>query len=91
MDEQRIEVQIPSRLDYLGVLAKMVEGLQGPLELSDEETFALSTALIEAGTNAIQHGSAGGDLPVNVVLRGDSRQVTLDIREIGRASCRERV
>jgi serine/threonine-protein kinase RsbW len=84
MDEQRIEVLIPSRLDYLGVLAKMVEALQSPLELTDEETFALSTALIEAGTNAIQHGSGGGSLPVRLVLRGDAQRVVMDVQDHGK-------
>jgi anti-sigma regulatory factor (Ser/Thr protein kinase) len=79
-----LELQIPSRLEYLGVLAKVVEGLQGPLALSDDETFAASTALIEAGTNAIQHGGSLQDTPVLVTLAADDGELVMEVRDNGK-------
>jgi serine/threonine-protein kinase RsbW len=41
----------------LGVIDKVVEGLSEYLELDREQHNALAIAIIEAGTNAIQHGN----------------------------------
>jgi serine/threonine-protein kinase RsbW len=84
MEEQLFDIHIASRLEFLGVLAKLVEGLQVALDLTDEETFALSTSLIEAGTNAIQHGASPEGPPVRVVMRRDGDRLVLDVRDHGR-------
>ncbi len=83
MPEKLLELLMPSRLEYLGVLAKLVEGLQGPLGLSDEETFAVSTALIEAGTNAVQHGHTEDASPVRVTLQNDGDRLVLGVHDQG--------
>ena len=80
---EKLEMVFPSRLDYLGVLVKVAEGLQGPLNLTDEETYAVSTALMEAGTNAIQHGGNPGNAPVRIVLEGDEQQVVMAVEDEG--------
>jgi anti-sigma regulatory factor (Ser/Thr protein kinase) len=83
MIEKLLEMQIPSRLEYLGLLAKLVEGLQGPLGLSDEEIFAASTALIEAGTNAIQHGGNLEHSPVRISLGAGDGLLVMEVRDDG--------
>jgi len=83
MSERLLELLIPSRLEYLGVLAKIVEGLQGPLALTDEELFAASTALIEAGTNAIQHGGDSKHAPVRVTLETGDGQLVMEVQDEG--------
>lgn len=52
-----ISVSVPSNVNMLGVIDKVVEGLSEYLDLDREQHNALAIAVIEAGTNAIQHGN----------------------------------
>jgi serine/threonine-protein kinase RsbW len=54
---EQIRVVIPSRLDLLGILNNTISELGEYLTLEEEVVDALAIAVIEAGTNAIQHGS----------------------------------
>jgi serine/threonine-protein kinase RsbW len=51
-----ISVRIPSRLELLGVLDRVAQTLCDRLELPTEEATKVTMSVIEAGTNAIQHG-----------------------------------
>ena len=80
---EKVEVLIPCRLDYLAVLAKLVEALEGPLGFNEEEMFAISTALVEAGTNAVQHGGKLSHEPFRVVVEGDEQKLVMNIYDHG--------
>lgn len=54
---EEICIGIPSRLDFLGILNHTISELGDYLGLEEEVVDALAIAVIEAGTNAIQHGS----------------------------------
>ncbi len=83
MAEEHIQIEVPSRLEYLGTLARLVEGLQDPLGLTDDETFALSTALIEAGTNAVQHGRNDSGKPIRVRLSCNAATIRMEVEDDG--------
>jgi len=51
-----ISVRIPSRLDLLSVLDHVAQALCERMELDAEESSKVTMSVIEAGTNAIQHG-----------------------------------
>ncbi len=51
-----ISVRIPSRLDLLGVLDHVAQALCERMEMEPEECSKVTMSVIEAGTNAIQHG-----------------------------------
>jgi len=51
-----ITVRMPSRLELLGVLDKVADSLCERMEFGDEDRSRVSMSVIEAGTNAIQHG-----------------------------------
>jgi serine/threonine-protein kinase RsbW len=53
----KISVSLPSNVNMLGLIDKVIEGLSEYLDLDAEEHNALAIAVIEAGTNAIQHGN----------------------------------
>ena len=53
----KISVSLPSNVNMLGLIDKVIEGLSEYLELDSEAHNALAIAVIEAGTNAIQHGN----------------------------------
>ena len=56
-----ITLTIGSRLEFLSMVHALIEGITRQFELDDETSGALMIAVIEAGTNAIQHGNAFAD------------------------------
>lgn len=53
----RIELKIPSQLVYLGVPDAVLMELAGDLPFDRKEIDELSTSVIEACTNAMEHGN----------------------------------
>jgi len=51
-----ITLSIPSRLELLPVLDKLLAGIMDQIGFSEAEADAIAISVIEAGTNAIQHG-----------------------------------
>ena len=51
-----LKLLLPSRVELLGILDKVVEGVAEELGIDAETADSLAIAVIEAGTNAIQHG-----------------------------------
>ena len=51
-----IAVRIPSRLELLSVLDRVCDSVCQRLEFDEDTTAQVSMSVIEAGTNAIQHG-----------------------------------
>ena len=52
-----ITLTIGSRLEHLYLVHALIEGLARECEMDEEMKTALQIAVIEAGTNAIQHGN----------------------------------
>ena len=50
-------LSIPGRLEYLPFADALLAGIASAFRIGDEEKDAFSIAILEAGTNAIQHGS----------------------------------
>lgn len=55
-DVETVTVSIPSRLELLFLLDKLSDSIAQQMDFGDEERAAISMSVIEAGTNAIQHG-----------------------------------
>jgi serine/threonine-protein kinase RsbW len=53
---ETISVRMPSRLELLGVLDKVTDSLCERMEFGDDDRSRVTMSVIEAGTNAIQHG-----------------------------------
>lgn len=51
-----ITLSIPSRLELLPVLDKLVAGIIDQMGFDEADADAVAISVIEAGTNAIQHG-----------------------------------
>ena len=54
IDEVRLE--LPSRLEMLSIIDKVVDGIADQMSFEDDDKDAIAISVIEAGTNAIQHG-----------------------------------
>jgi len=55
--DTRIELKIPSQLMFLGVPDVVLMELAGDLSCSQKDIDELSTSVIEACTNAMEHGN----------------------------------
>ncbi len=51
-----ITLSLPSRLELLPVLDKLLAGIIDEIGFGEEDADAIAISVIEAGTNAIQHG-----------------------------------
>jgi serine/threonine-protein kinase RsbW len=47
---------IPSRMEMLAVVDGLVQAIVSQLDLDEDAAIAVATSVVEAGTNAIQHG-----------------------------------
>ncbi|MBM3317633.1 MAG: ATP-binding protein [Candidatus Eisenbacteria bacterium] len=65
-----ILVRIPSRLEILDVVDKVASAIAEHMEFPEEEANSIANSVIEAGTNAIQHGHfLDADLPVDFLFQ----------------------
>jgi len=53
---ETVSLRIPSRLELLGLLDRVADGLCERLAFDDDARSRITMSVIEAGTNAIQHG-----------------------------------
>jgi len=64
---ETITMRMPSRLELLGVLDKVADSLCERMEFDDDARSRVTMSVIEAGTNAIQHGhSRDASKPVDI-------------------------
>lgn len=49
---------IPSRMEMLAVVDSLVQAIVSQLDLDEDAAISVATSVVEAGTNAIQHGHA---------------------------------
>ena len=52
-----VEIRIPSRTEHLAIVNRVAEELAEQLAMSEDDRDAVATSVIEAATNAIQHGN----------------------------------
>ena len=79
-----VSVRIPSRLELLGVLDRVAQSLCEYLEFEEDATSQVSMSVIEAGTNAIQHGhqrDASKMVDVKFLLHSD--RIEIEVRDSG--------
>ena len=70
---QRIDLRIPSQLIYLGVPDAILMELAGDLPCEQKDIDEISTSVIEACTNAMEHGN-GMDEQYQVEIHFDIAQ-----------------
>jgi serine/threonine-protein kinase RsbW len=76
----RIQVDLPSRLELLGVVDKLADGITELMEFEDVDRDAVAISVIEACTNAIQHGhrsNAGKLVRLSFEIYEDSLIITV--------------
>ena len=77
---ETISLRMPSRLELLGVLDRVAASLCERLEFDEDTASQVTLSLIEAGTNAIQHGhhrDATKPVDVSFMLHPDALEITV--------------
>ena len=81
---QVITVRMPSRLDMLGELDHVAQCLCERLEFDAETCTRISMSLIEAGTNAIQHGHRrDASKPVDTTFTVFPDRLEISVHDLG--------
>ena len=81
---ETIAVRIPSRLDLLAVLDRVTESVCQRLRFDDDTCSQVSMSVIEAGTNAIQHGHhKDASKPVDVEFRLSPEALEVIVKDEG--------
>jgi len=81
---ETIAVRIPSRLELLGILDRITETVCQRLQFDDDTCCQVSMSVIEAGTNAIQHGhKRDASKPVDVEFRMMADQLEITVEDSG--------
>lgn len=78
--KSRVELRLPSRMEYLGVPDVVLAEVGGELGCAKRSLEELGTAIIEACTNAMEHGNhLAEDLCIEIWidLREDEIEVTV--------------
>lgn len=79
-----IELNLPSRLELLGVVDKLADGITELMDFEDVDRDAVAISVIEACTNAIQHGHhAEARRTVRVAFEVNQDTLTITIQDHG--------
>ncbi len=79
-----VRVTIPTRMEALSVIDRVVEGIVEMLDLSEEETNAIAISVVEAGTNAVQHGNCFDEnLPIEFTFTVDRDRFQVVVHDHG--------
>jgi serine/threonine-protein kinase RsbW len=83
-DTQEVRLVVPSRIESLAVINAVAEEVAEQMEFDEESRNAITISVVEAGTNAIQHGNGEDSAkPTEVVFRQESGALVVLIRDQG--------
>jgi len=87
-----VTLTIGSRLELLSLVHGLIAEIAGQFEVDEETANALTIAVIEAGTNAIQHGNVfADDKTVTFVFRIGQGEILVRVDDNGRGFDASRV
>ena len=82
---QVISVRMPSRLDMLGELDHVAQSLCERLDFDENACTQVSMSVIEAGTNAIQHGhQRDASKPVDTIFTVFPDRLEIAVHDLGK-------
>jgi serine/threonine-protein kinase RsbW len=81
---EEIRLSLPSQLEVLSIIDKVVDGIAEQMSFEDDDKDAIAISVIEAGTNAIQHGHAHDpSLSVEIIFRMKENELEVDVLDHG--------
>lgn len=80
----RIEIRLPSNMDFLGVPDAVLMEIGSDMDCSKQSLEELGTSVIEACTNAMEHGNQLDDvLPIQIIFEVEGDQITITVLDEG--------
>jgi serine/threonine-protein kinase RsbW len=68
-EPSEVRLRIPSQMDWLDVVDRVAAGIAERLDFPQDGIDAIANSVVEAGTNAIQHGHRyEASLPVDLIF-----------------------
>jgi len=90
--EFSVRLTIGSRLELLSMVHALIEGLGRQFSIADEWVQAVQIAVIEAGTNAIQHGNVfADDKSVTFDFRMGEKDLVVEVDDFGKGFDPDRI
>jgi serine/threonine-protein kinase RsbW len=84
MQPNEILVRIPSLLEMLDVVDRVAAAIAEYLEFPEDEAHSVANSVLEAGTNAIQHGhSLSSPKPVDFIFQIGGDALRIRVRDQG--------
>jgi serine/threonine-protein kinase RsbW len=81
----RIEIKLPSDMSYLGVPDVILTEICSELECDQTSLEELGTAVIEACTNAMEHGNQlDPELSIEVIIEVEDLTITFTVYDHGK-------
>jgi len=77
---ETIHLTIPSRLELLQLVDQLAAGISDRMAFDDESKMQISISVLEAGTNAIQHGNRidpGKQVDMSFALHPDRLEIVV--------------
>ena len=79
-----VRLSIPSRMEWLDLVDRVAAGIAAELALGEDEADAIANSVVEAGTNAIQHGHHYDTrLPVDLIFEVRSDRLCIRVHDVG--------
>jgi serine/threonine-protein kinase RsbW len=80
----RVEIKLPSDMQYLGVPDAVLMEIGGDMDCEKRALEELGTSVIEACTNAMEHGNQLDEgLPIQVIFEVEGDQVAITVLDEG--------
>lgn len=83
MQQEHIEIQLPSRLWYIEPILALLKQLAQQLGFCQQRIADIQLAIDEICGNAIEHGSEGGDTGIAITLVLDERHLNILVKDKG--------
>jgi serine/threonine-protein kinase RsbW len=81
---EEVRLQVPSRFDSLSVINSVTDEVAQQMGFDEEARNAITISVVEAGTNAIQHGNRqDASKPTEVIFRKESDRLVVLVRDRG--------
>ncbi len=81
---EEVRLVVPSRFESLAVINAVTEEVAQQLDFDEETRNAITISVVEAGTNAIQHGNReDSSKPTEVLFRTEGGQLIIVVRDQG--------
>ena len=82
--QDTVEIRIPSKLRYLGLIDAIVQSFASELDWERDDVNNLSTSSIEAAANAMEHGNAfAADKSVLVRIHSNGNAIDIEVEDQG--------